>query len=1022
MKRAAILALALGACTAAPPPPPPAAPPPPEPSPEPQPPVLDLVYDRGGVDLTASDAAGKTLWSVPLRLPLDTRALRDGGAYVVTDYNPGSVKRIDAAGAVAWSSPLPKSSASARLLDAGEHVLVVDPHREGGKISIHRAADGAVVRELSGTAARLDARGGIVVAEAAGVAKIGANGERFWSVPVGLFPPSDSSRLRPPERHLAIAGDAVLAGASDGSLLGLDGEGRPRFQLGLRGRVTGIEDRPAGDFVVTTTAGVIAAIDRDGRVRWETWLGPDAVSPPRVLPDGGVLVSTAEGAVHAISPDGAPRWHEPIEVDVGFAPRVLRGEVVPNPRSPEHRIKLDTPHAQAPRATPTGAWRVETTGLRALGVVANRPDEVWVLTGERVVWPDTKKPRLHRWDGKAFRDLGVPSVKLEREVFVAGGPRVTGAINPRGLARGPGGALVVIAARDHALNGANDSPGDIAEARAAVLLQRDGEGFRERRELFEALANVPQGWRAEYGEPRYAASKGGQEVLCVADQCLTFGGGKAPRVEAASWNGGPMAFVGETLWSNLDKTWTKRAPGRDAETILPRGARGPLPPVLAFWGANDGDLWMAHDSYSATMVSRLRGDRVDVTRSPAGRPMAVWGSGPDDVWIGGDRGAARFDGARWTRIAGVDGRVSLITGSGRGDVWIVSEGILFHVTPTGAGPDIDAPAPPAPPAVATASSALAIAGVDAAYRLERASLRYTSKVPLRGALGVAEGPGGVTWLHDGHRVIEVVGDGDGDKAREIESSRGGLLGCHRCLAPAGAGEGFLLEPGLRRVTGGRSRMEIPPMPTVTAIARAPSGELWAVSAGDDDGLPHALVLGAKGVRLLSGAPAAAYADVAARAGDDVWLAGGLARGEDDRRSWPEGEGILVRFDGRGFTRHRAPDGALLAVAAAGPGEAWAVGVVGSIVHAKAGELSTMHLPREGTRAAPLLRAVSVGTGGDVWIAGDDATLLRFDGRVAQRIDTKIAGPRATFTAVVAPGARAGWAVGPGGIYRIVPAR
>jgi hypothetical protein len=192
-----------------------------------------------------------------------------------------------------------------------------------------------------------------------------------------------------------------------------------------------------------------------------------------------------------------------------------------------------------------------------------------------------------------------------------------------------------------------------------------------------------------------------------------------------------------------------------------------------------------------------------------------------------------------------------------------------------------------------------------------------------------------------------------------------------------------------------------------------------VSASGDDGDPRALVADGAGLRLVAGLPLASYADVAPRAEDDVWLAGGLAAARDGVRAWPEGEGVLVHFDGKRFTRHRAPDGALLAVVAVGPGEAWAVGMGGGLVHAKAGAVEAFHLAStSGDRLEPALRAVSARAPDDVWIAGDAATLLHWDGRSLRRVDAALAGPDGALTSVIAPAAAPGWVVGPGGVWRI----
>ena len=107
-------------------------------------------------------------------------------------------------------------------------------------------------------------------------------------------------------------------------------------------------------------------------------------------------------------------------------------------------------------------------------------------------------------------------------------------------------------------------------------------------------------------------------------------------------------------------------------------------------------------------------------------------------------------------------------------------------------------------------------------------------------------------------------------------------------------------------------------------------------------------------------------------------------------------------------------GALLSVAAAAPGDAWAVGMAGGVLHVKAGAVEALHLERK-----VVLRGVAT-AGPDVWIAGDGATLLRWDGQVLRRVDASAAGLDAALTAVIAPvDAKPGWVVGPSGIWKLV---
>jgi photosystem II stability/assembly factor-like uncharacterized protein len=108
------------------------------------------------------------------------------------------------------------------------------------------------------------------------------------------------------------------------------------------------------------------------------------------------------------------------------------------------------------------------------------------------------------------------------------------------------------------------------------------------------------------------------------------------------------------------------------------------------------------------------------------------------------------------------------------------------------------------------------------------------------------------------------------------------------------------------------------------------------------------------------------------------------------------------------------------VAAAGPGEVWAVGLGGGVIHAKGSMVEAFHLEREGGARLPvILRDVAAAGPNEVWMVGDGSTLLRWDGKALRRVDTSAAGREAALSAVIAPGAKGGWVVGPGGIWRVV---
>jgi hypothetical protein len=820
-----------------------------------------------------------------------------------------------------------------------------------------------------------------VTADAHGVSRKKPRGGDAWSVPLRLFPALDPTLERAPDRRVvAGSGGTVLTGASDGSLVALDAQGAALYQLGVRGAVAAIEARRDGDFAVRTGAGLTVVIGPGGVVRREV-----------------------------------PAWTEPVVADEQAADAsaaAARAKQVPWKPTAAYRVRREGPEGKPFR--------------EVLSVLA-APSDVWVLAiaGEPVPGHDDAVRHLFHHDGRTWSDLGVPKVSFAKEVFAEGHPAEVGTFSALALGRSPSGAIQVIGVRT-------------AEAKRMCVLERTAAGLKERRELFAIVAGIKT-WRDVELDTTYAASAGGREILCSGSRsdkredvttCVEFGGGIAPRI--------------------LPAAELRAMP--DGADLFPGGRRGFLRPV-AFagdipwrtngWASSAGDVGGFHEA----TITRWNGTSFEEHESPIAAIQSAWASGRDDVWITGAEGLARFDGKRWWRITDVrEGTAAdlSVTGGGRGDVWLHGSSGLWHVTPDpDAQPDLEG-LPASPPPAAAPSRALAVGGVDASYRLYRVTLPIDGGRPLRAALAVAEGPGGILWFHDGARLIEHDGartrvlyqapkpepfvcwsapEPDCEVCVACTQSRPEPLTCMRCAAPTAAGEGAVItEDGLLRIAGGLPAAPRP-FSALLAVAASPAGAVWAVSSRADDALPHAVIQGPRGLRVVTGLPPAAYADVAPRADDDVWLAGGLATAIDGNRALPEGEGTLVHFDGHAFTRHRGPDGALLSVAAAAPGEAWAVGLGGSVLHAKAGAVDAFHLEGEGGAKLPVtLRGVAASRPDDVWMVGDGATLLHGDGKTLRRVDASAAGHGMALSAVIAPGARPGWVVGPTGIWRITPVR
>jgi hypothetical protein len=982
--------------------------------------------DPWRAQLVALDAAGNALWSAAISRTAGYALAADGCAYYGVGGRKDRVVKLDPRGHEVWSAELPHLGQAGHLLTDGDVVMALGDDRA----DLLRTSDGSVLAMRAAQEARVDPLGGFALAFEDTITWLSPQGAVRREIQVRSFPPGDPAARRHGGRYrrrpIAFFPDGVLlTGGLDGSLLALDHEGRPRFQLGLRGDVTSIVPAAGGDLVVTA-GGTLARVSAGGRVRWETRVSPRNLGPPAALPDGTMVMTADDGALHAVGEGGARLWHEPLGQGSGPAPMVRDGMIHPYGWSRHPPTPIAAAHPPEPVVHPTASLRAEPITLDGKAVrdvqaiVALAPDDVWILAGRLRLDRATRNPRLLHWDGRALAAVAPPKVAFRRERYLEGAVPAAGELDLRSLLRGPKGELLVIAARDD-WSTTDESLTDAPHLRAPVVLERAGDGFRERRDLFATLAKLPSTWGYMHGDLHVAAGPRGL-LLCARSTCARAGDGP-PHIEEVPADGiVAPAFLGDTLLFGAREREPDTSTGSilgGGDTIHARMPGGPLPPVVALAGSGPDDLWaLAHDVYGApTVLVRFDGHTWTDSRAPLPDLDTLVSTGPADVWAHGRGGVLRFSGGRWLRPAGVAPLGGVLSGdtfpiaiAGRDDVWLGRREGLFHLTADpGAGPDLATEPAPIPEASPGRSPRVPVEPPDGAYRLERVTLPVTGEEPMRWAFGAAVAPDGTVWLWDDHRIVEHDGT---TGHRLFRTPDDAPLAAHRAVAPAGRGEGFFLAGSLHRVNAGRVADEGDALPDMTAIARGPSGQVWIASASDDDDLPHALVRAGTGTQLVSALPPAAYSDVAVGLGD-AWLAGGLTSTTTVARRWPAGEGLLVHFDGHALLRHRAPDGALLAVAAAGPGEAWAAGVGGSMLHAHGAAVEAFHVEPE-----VILRAVAVSTAHEAFFVGDAATVLHHDGHTLRRIDAAEAGRDGALTGVVAPGAQPGWVVGPAGIFRL----
>lgn len=108
-----------------------------------------------------------------------------------------------------------------------------------------------------------------------------------------------------------------------------------------------------------------------------------------------------------------------------------------------------------------------------------------------------------------------------------------------------------------------------------------------------------------------------------------------------------------------------------------------------------------------------------------------------------------------------------------------------------------------------------------------------------------------------------------------------------------------------------------------------------------------------------------------RRGVETWLLG---------TDCVDGLPLVVHRDEKANHLRSTGPFAALGIAATGPNEAWAFGEQGRVLHLVATSTTRYQLPDE-----PALRAVGVRSTNDVWLVGDDSTILHWDGHRLTRI-------------------------------------
>lgn len=883
----------------------------------------------------------------------------------------------------------------------------------------------------------------------------------------GLHPPPGDRSLVAisPTALLFLDDGTLLVGLGDGTVTALDGDRRRRWSMGVRGAIRGLAAAGEGLVAVTTQRGVVALVTGEGRLRWERQVTAERLGPPVIGP-GGVVLAASQRGVFAVSRGGdmvfshaSPLLHHR-ECDKYGACKeedvpalAIEGDEVVAGRG--LRFRLDGPHPAVPGLEPTFPLTFRK--------VADGSVVAIVATGPRDVFALVKRPAPVSLMGHKYQDLHhdefvsdrydlvhiegsrttrhpVPQRAERSEVFLKGTRPDRAPLHIDGLIAGPDGIPWVLARRiSFELTPSGDSYlGALVGAGQILELHRGA--VREHSYLFHTFAEHPIHYSIA------AASGASAPLLCFSATCSQPGTLASPHPAPGKVTA--VRSIGDGYWLLTEKGDLYRTGHKDFERVSrPEGTT-----FRAIDGSSERDVWADHNQrYSVLHFDGARWEEVPMPlpvdplneRGEAAERAGTtqWdrfrARAADDAWSG----RMRWDGSRWSIVHGAPDANAALART-RDDVWLGDEFGLWHGTAPGPSA-LRLPPPSAPDeGVMPAPTPLPLAAPEARWAAQRMTVAVSGAkraAPLSAGRNVSASPDGVLWMQTADGVVEVDAEGRGTVVR-----RGAMESFNRWAYPEAKGRGYIFDRDeargpdkrdeLQRIEGRRTTREEVQLDhhDTVAVHGDARGSTWVVGTSPafgvtsifyeeaaaaravglpawEDFSPHALVRAAdgKGFRPVLGLPAASWCDVAAAPDGGAWFAGGLNAG-------PAGEGILFHARGRlgsdATARYRAP-ASLLAVAAAGAGEAWAVGAAGLVVHVRGGAVTRYTL-----ESGEWLRAVFAAGPDDVWIGGDGGTLIHYDGRAFHPVNHPL-GARAAITGIASARGEL-WAVGPSGILRV----
>jgi hypothetical protein len=483
-------------------------------------------------------------------------------------------------------------------------------------------------------------------------------------------------------------------------------------------------------------------------------------------------------------------------------------------------------------------------------------------------------------------------------------------------------------------------PDDVWVVGGSVVLHYDGHAFSLVRTL-----TAPGSYEA-------VAGSGPNDVWAAGDTLDHFNGTGWTTVRSFERTQGitrlavfgprdAWALAATQLWRWNGDAWSV------AET-LPE-------PAWALGGSGSSDLWLLGVNGYARHY-----DGATWSDAPSTFPSILWGSGPHDVWGVSNSGMlTHWDGTHWERrnggpVAPFDSalrRVSIVrfTGDGPDDLWAVSTaGIALHHDGSG---------------WRRSSTPFRLRDLTAIANGEAWALTDDGKIEhLHSGTweelpppppSLAARPGSL-WA-DGPSDVWLVGEGymarfNGHEwALVLDEPPNHYYDFEDQAAPA---------PPAPPVREGRcASFDIAPQMAGGGCFPAALTTVWGSGPSDVWALGGAEILHWDGKQLSADVP-------------DVYNAVGIS-GTGPYDVWVANEKRLLHFDGDDWTQiDCGADVDLEAISADRPAAAWAVGRGGTVVRAENGQCQAISTIDTG-----VLESVWAGRSDDVWIGGDNASIL-----------------------------------------------